>query len=660
MKLKMKLIAALALAVAVTSAQAQTGTTPKSKTHAKHVVAAKPSLEAQIEALRHDLESQTNSLNSLQQQLADRDAKLAEAKQAAADAQAAASKAQAIADAQTASASENANSANALKATVDDLKGNQTAVLASIQNEQKKVTASVENPTAIHYKGVTITPGGFVAAETVWRQKATGADLPTALSSIPFTGANATDLSEFYAGARQSRISALIEGKSKGVTYRGYTETDFLGVGTNSNNNQSNSYTLRERVFWAQAQLKSGLTFQGGQSWSLATERRTGLSNFSEDIVTPLTIDPNYVSGFAWARQYGFAVIQDLKNIPHLNDVAFGISVENAQTLFGNACPTATNTVLGATPATTVYSSCLVGGGSDTVSYVGGTATPGSATGNGVQGSSYNNLTGTYSYNLGPDIIGKVAVDVPHWGHYEAYGIGRFAHYEVYPNYNNALTPGNTNAALLARGKFTDSLAMGGVGGSLRIPTYKQYADFGFSGLWGYGVGRYGDSTLSDVIFDANGRMKALENVSALATLETHPTSRLTVYFNYGEDYAGRLIPAANNGGNSAYGYRGANNTGCNIENTPPQGATNPTSPSSANCGGNTKDVAEYVAGAWYDFYKGPAGRIRYGIQYGYVDRALWTGTAAGNGIAAPVPGYIANPHATENQFYTSFRYYLP
>ena len=59
----------------------------------------------------------------------------------------------------------------------------------------------------LHYKGITLTPGGFVAGETVYRTKATGGDIPTAFSSIPYEGADAYSLSEFYGSARQSRLT---------------------------------------------------------------------------------------------------------------------------------------------------------------------------------------------------------------------------------------------------------------------------------------------------------------------------------------------------------------------------------------------------------------------------------------------------------------------
>jgi hypothetical protein len=407
-------------------------------------------------------------------------------------------------------------------------------------------------------------------------------------------------MSEFFGSGRQSRVSMMAEGKTPSATYHGYVEADFLGVGTSSNNNQSNSYVMRQRVVWGDATLKSGLTFQGGQMWSLTAERAKGLSNLSGDVKTPLTIDPNYVPGFVWTRQFGFRVVQTLKH------VAYGVSLENAQTLQGGSnCPAG---------------SCLWGTAS-------------------AQSSSYNAVNGTYSLNLGPDIIGKVAVD-PGWGHYEAFAIGRFPHYQYYPNYASA-----GGIAAQVAGSTTNSLATGGFGGSARAPVFGKYGDFGLSGLYGWGVGRYGDTTLADVTFDPTGQMMAITNASALSTLELHPNARLVIYGNFGEDFAGRLI--STNGGTAGYGLLNAINSGCNIQSALPTSGSAP-SISPANCNGNNKFVQEFVGGFWYDFYKGAAGRVRYGVQYGHLNRAIWGGSST------------PQANATENQFYTSFRYYLP
>lgn len=598
MNFRFTIAAAAILAVSVVASSGQTSVTkPQVNKHAAAAKAKKPqpsALEEQIQALRRDLEGQINNLKT---NLAEKDAELQKAQQAAADAQASAAKAEAAATAQQQAVTDNAAAVNTLQSAVTDLKGTQASLATTISDETATIKKEIATPNVLRYKGITITPGGFMAAETVYRQKATGADIPTALSSIPFNGASAAQLSEFYGSGRQSRISMMAEGKTGSASYRGYVEADFLGVGTSSNNNQSNSYVMRQRVVWADATLKSGLSFQGGQMWSLTAERAKGLSNLSGDVKTPLTIDPNYVPGFVWTRQYGFRVVQTLKN------VAFGISLENPQTITGgSSCTQGTVT-------------CLYGASTTT------------------QSSSYNAVNATYSYNLGPDIIAKVAVD-PGWGHYEAFAIGRFPHYRLWPS---TATPTVSQ---------TNSLSTGGFGGSARGPVFGKYGDFGVTGLYGWGVGRYGDTTLADVTFDATGRMMAIQNTSALSSLELHPTPRLTIYGNFGEDFAGRLI-STNGGTASGYALTTLLTSGCNTKVLP---TSSTTGASPASCSGVNKFVQEFAGGFWYDFYKGPAGRLRLGAQYANITRALWGGTGT------------ANPQvdATENQFYTSFRYYLP
>ncbi len=210
--------------------------------------------------------------------------------------------------------------------------------------------------TALTYKGITLTPGGFMAAETVWRQKALGSDIntPSFGGTVPFDGMSNAHISEFTASGRQSRISMLVEGKLDHVKIGGYYETDFLSAGTTSNPNQSNSFTLRQRQFWGQAALDNGFTFTGGQQWSLITETGHGMDNRTENL--PMTIDAQYHAGFIWARQYGASV-----NMNFGNKLWLGVAVEESQatvTVHGNptaqaaATPVCTNA--GCTTTTTI------------------------------------------------------------------------------------------------------------------------------------------------------------------------------------------------------------------------------------------------------------------------------------------------------------------
>ena len=113
----------------------------------------------------------------------------------------------------------------------------------------------------------------------------------------------------------------------------GYVEADFLSAGVTSNNNQSNSYTMRQRQVWGQAAFDNGWSFTGGQMWSLVTETKHGVDNRTEAL--PMTIDPQYHVGFSWARQYGLRVAKNFDN-----KVWFAVSMENPQatvTTHGNA-----------------------------------------------------------------------------------------------------------------------------------------------------------------------------------------------------------------------------------------------------------------------------------------------------------------------------------
>jgi len=251
------------------------------------------------------LDAQQQQINQLMQQVRTRDKTIDQLQQQVSQVQSAASQAKQKADAASSQANQAQQSeVTALKGDVTDLKENLTNTAASLQDTQKTM-GELQSPIALRFKGITITPGGFLAAETVWRQRGLASDVNTPFNSLPFPGSSASNLSEFFASGRQSRVSMLAEGKLKDLKMAGYVEADFLSAGVTSNNNQSNSYTLRQRQMWAQAALH-GWTFTGGQMWSLVTETKKGVDNRSEAL--PMTIDAQYSLGFSWARQFGFRV----------------------------------------------------------------------------------------------------------------------------------------------------------------------------------------------------------------------------------------------------------------------------------------------------------------------------------------------------------------
>ncbi len=597
MNFRLKTAAAAILAASLVSSNAYAGDPPApAKKHVATKKAAKPSVEDQIQDLRRDLEGEINSLKS---DLAEKDAQLKQAQQKAADAQAEAAKAQAAADAQQQATTQNAAAVTTLQSTVNDLKGNSTSLAETISDETSQIKKAIQNPDEIHFKGITLSPtGSFIAAETAWRQGATGGGLNTPFTGVPLQNSDYAQLSEFQGSGRQSRLALKAIGKLDKMTLTAYYEMDWLGTGITSNNNQSNSYVLRQRQLWADARLNNGWDFSGGQGWSLAAETTKGLQRGSE--ILPSTIDPQYEAGFVWTRQYSFRVTKDFSK-----KASFGVSAENAETLNPAGASLPTNLLIG-------------------------------TAGNG--GGLYN-PTANYSFNLAPDMIAKLAVE-PGWGHWELFGIGRFFRDRIYPT---EATP------------YNDTKVGGGIGGGFRAPLFNNKATIGLKGLWGQGVGRYGSSTIADITLRPNGTISPLHGFSALSTVELNPTSRLNLYFNYGGDYIGRDYTLASNGTTQVgYGTRTADMTGCAVEPNPSGSNApgfNPANP--AHCGANNKDVQEFTAGDWYYFYKGPKGGLRMGLQYSRFQRDLWSGNG---GLTNPGGG----ARGIDNMFWTSFRYYLP
>jgi hypothetical protein len=531
--------------------------------------------------------------------------------------------------------------------------------------------ASVDNPIAIHFKGITITPGGFLAAESVFRNKATGSDINTSFPNIPLPGNPGAQTTEFNASARQSRLSMLAEGKLDSVTLAGYVETDFLGAGITSNNNESNSYVLRIRQAFGQARFDSGWQITGGQMWSLVTETKKGTDNRSEAL--PLVIDPEYNVGFSWARQEGFRVSKTFGEGVKLTLAAAVEESATTLTVHGNpttTIPSTANTVItdGVTTvnvpvtSTTTFNNFLVG-------------QPG------VSGGLYN-PTGTYAYNKTPDFIFKAALD-PHFGHFEVFGIVSTFRDRVYPCFqaHGAITltfpagdgtnlppvvapavdctlNGSTNPTSLA---FNNSSLGGGIGANGRVSIAKK-VDIGVHFLGGDGIGRYGSGSLADTTVRPDGTLALIRNYQALGTLEFHPNPRLDIYAYVGGEYAGRTTF---NNGRTGYGNFSRRDDGCSVETLPlaaPGAAINTTAVLGANgfipgalsnCDGDTRSILEGTLGFWYRFYSGPKGRMQFGAQYSYVDRNTWSGVGA-------TAGSTAGPHGIDNMVFTSMRYYLP
>jgi hypothetical protein len=670
----MKKIAALTLSLFLTAGTAFADTpkdTPKDAdaqpakpaTPAKAKAAKSDSaIAAEIEELRQTLEAQQEQLTLLKEELAKRDRQIDEARDAAAAANARAAEASTKATEAVNTTAEVRSNEATLNTAVANLKTSNEALkttVATAQSDEKK--ASEEGPTTIRYKGVSLTPGGFIAAETVYRQRAESADINTQFTGIPYPGNALSKVNENVFSGRQSRATVLAESKIGSAKLTGYFEMDFLGAGVTSNNRQSNSYVFRQRQLWGQLALDSGLSVTGGQMWSLAVENRKSIQNRQEAL--PMMIDPQYVVGFTWQRAYGLRVTQTLLD----NKLTLGVSIEGPQTTLGGRGFSAFTNAAGTTSQNFWY------------------AAPGLSAG-------LNNAfdpTG-YTPNRAPDIIIKAALD-PGWGHYEIFGIVSQLRARIYPcavvSDIAAGTVGTTTytgpqigcgaapgaLAPTAAGAFNDSRTGGGGGASFRVPLFSKKLDFGLKGVYGDGIGRFGSAQLADATARPDGTLAPIRSGHGLGILEYHPSPKLDIYAYGGAEYAARAAytgydtvklttttltgtgpgaplqtttaVARSITGIGGYGNPAANNSGCSTENPP----TNQLTPSAGGtCAGDPRIVIEGTLGFWHKLYQGPKGGFRWGLTYSYLTKTGWSGA---NSI---------QPHAVDNMVFSSFRYYLP
>ena len=616
MKRIIAVVVSMALAGSVIPAQGQQGTTtPTTTKSVRKRATSKASgqtISTQLSEMKQAIDAQQQQIKQLSDLVQSRDQKIQQLEQRLDEGQTVATQAQAKADAAVAQNADEQQSVMALKSDVTDLKMNATNSALTLQETQKRM-GDMESPLAIHFKGITVTPGGFMAAESVYRKRALGADINTPFNSVSMPGSGQNAISEFYGSGRQSRVSLLAEGKFNDTKLTGYVEADFLSAGVTSNNNQSNSYTLRQRQVWGQAALSNGWSFTGGQMWSLVTETKKGVDNRTE--VLPMTIDPQYHVGFSWARQYGFRVAKNFNN-----HVWLAAALENPQTTFSSR-GNASNFALGGP-----------GSGGGLYNGGGGPGNPSAALAN-------------YSFNATPDLVLKAAFE-PGFGHYEIFGVLSRFRDRIYPceepPSDAALCNGGVKST---QGAYNDSKNGAGVGANARITLFKQ-VDFGLHALAGNGVGRYGTSGLPDATVNPDGTLAPLRTYQGLATLEWH-MPRFDVYLNGGEEYVKRHWQIDPVSGNAVgYGSPLFNTSGCYTETLP--GSGNGFSFGGlANCNADTQSVIEGTFGFWLRLYNGPKGKLQLGPQFSYISRGAWRGT-------------VGEPHGIENMALTSFRYYLP
>ena len=352
------------------------------------------------------------------------------------------------------------------------------------------------SPLQIHIGDATITPVAFMDFTSVYRNHVTNGSIGTNFGNIPYASASAyaPNLSEFRLSSENSRLGLRVDADVHGAHVLGYMEADFHGYNVTNASIVTNSNTLRERVYWVD--LNTGkFEVLGGQTWSLITPGRTGISGIPGDIFYSQDIDLNYQLGLVFGR------IPELRFVYHpTKQVAFAIALDSPEQYAGGyggaasiVLPTALNT-------SATYLGELDNGSGNTLS------TP----------------------TVAPDIIAKLAFDPSKRVHFEIGGIER--NFKVY---NPATT---TKFSAEGGGGFVN-LNVEVVKG-LRLLTNNYWSD---------GGGRYIYGEAPDLIAHADGSLSLVHSGSTVTGFEfTHKSAQ--IYGYYGGMYVMRNTAVDTNG----------------------------------------------------------------------------------------------------------------
>src|SRR5262245_10793384 len=207
-----------------------------------------------------------------------------------------------------------------------------TAVLAQpAPAAQPPAQPPPPSPLTIRLGDADFLIGGFLDAASVTRSTNVGSGLPTTYANIPFANTAAGQLHETRLTSQSSRVSLLVTSKVGAAAVKGYLEADFLGAGPANAFVTTNGHTMRLRLAWVQYS-RGAFEFTGGQSYTLLTPNRTGISPSPGDIFLMQVVDPNFHVGLPWARQTQFRFVAHPSKT-----VAAAVSLENPQPYVGPA-----------------------------------------------------------------------------------------------------------------------------------------------------------------------------------------------------------------------------------------------------------------------------------------------------------------------------------
>jgi cell division septation protein DedD len=423
------------------------------------------------------------------------------------------------------------------------------------------------SPLSWRIGAAEFTPGGWADITGVFRSSDTGSGTGTSFGSIPFNNQlPQAALTEFRTTAQTSRLSMKVDANvTDSTAVTGYVESDFNGFQPPNAYTSTNSSSFRLRLAFADVRHGKWEVL-GGQSWSLLTPNRVGLSPMPSDVFTGYRLDTNYFAGLAYSRQAGFRVVY------HPTDWwAIGFSLENPQQY---------------APSSVVFPD--------------GTFFSGQFD----NGSGATNATGATSNpavpNQHPDVIVKSAFDWKvgaHALHLETAGLLR-----TFKVFNNLVTPNATSAITEGSGSVNLNFEV--------LRNFHLVANT----FYGAGNGRYIGALGPDAIVKADGTLSPIHSGSGVAGFEYQLTPRFEFDSYYSAAYFQRnfdLLSSSAVPAQTCDGVSGFTCLGFGF-------------PGSANT--NNKSFQEGTVGFTQTIWGSPNhGKLQFINQASWVERTTWS-----------------------------------
>jgi hypothetical protein len=362
------------------------------------------------------------------------------------------------------------------------------------------------SPLQIKIGTATITPIGFMDFTGVFRSADGGSSIGTNFGSTPYNNVSTGlgKLSEFRLSAQNSRIGARFDAMVHGTKVLAYWESDFLGTQSTNAGVSTHSDSFRMRLYWVD--LRNGKwELLGGQSWSMLTPGRKGISPLPGDLFYSQDIDTNYQVGIPWTRA------PQVRALYHSGDVVtLGFALETADQYGGGSS----------------------GGGAIVLPSL--FATP------------YTNTqidlgAGTYTQpNLHPDVQAKIAFDPKVNGNLMHIEFGGF--FSSFKTYNPLTSQSFTKQGGGGEANFNLELVK-----NFHLIVNTFLSD---------GGGRYLFGQAPDLIIRPNGSPSPLHAASTTDGFE-YTAHNTMLYAYYGGDLIGKdvSIDAANKNAFIGYGY---------------------------------------------------------------------------------------------------------